>query len=311
VTERTVYRDVGVLQQHGIPINGVRGRSGGYRLEAESPFSSLESFGKLGSTDAVLLLALRAAVSDTTPVKGTGGLFGGLAKEEVNQLTKFGERIHFDTREWYWRDAPETVVPQLRRALLEERVLQIRYRSRESKTIRSDLVEPYGLIWKGGSWYLVGRSTSSDGIIRYRASRFLEIEVTESQFKYPRNFDLRKWWDNELEAFGAGPIRVRLLAGEDARDELLGLAGKEDTNFADRGDRLELTLHVDRWAWLVPLLLSFAGSVVVEEPPALRKAVVVALHAGLAAQEKGSPQRSQRIQAPGDWRQRVTRGRES
>lgn len=314
VAERTVYRDVDALQRHGVPITSMRGREGGYYLEAESPVSSLDALGTLGSSDAVLILALRAAVHSTTDAtgrEGLSGLFTDLDRKEVDQISKFGARIHFDTREWYWTDPSEVLVPMLRRAVLEEERLRIRFRNRTSREVDTVSVEPYGIVWKGGTWYLVARNTIEGEVYRYRASRLLDVEREGGKFAYPENFVLRDWWEAELEGFGKGKIPVRLLAGAGAREELLQLARKEETEFQDADGRLRVTLHVDRWEWLIPLLLSFGGSIVVEQPAALRSAVARAYREGIRAQEDGVPRREPGPGVQGDVRVRATRGRMS
>jgi len=260
------------------------------------------------------MLALRAAVnstSDATGREGLGGLFTDLDRKEVEQISKFGTRIHFDTREWYWTDPSEVVVPVLRRAVLEEERLRIRFRKRASMEVETVSVEPYGIVWKGGTWYLVARNTLEGKVYRYRTSRLLDVEREGGRFVYPEDFVLRKWWEAELEGFGKGEISVQLLAGADAREELLHLARKEETEFQDADGRLRVTLHVDRWEWLIPLLLSFGGSIVVEQPAALRSAVVRAYRMGLKAHEEGMPRREPGPGVQGDVRVRATRGRMS
>ncbi len=122
---------------------------------------------------------------------------------------------------------------------------------------------------------------------------------------------LRDWWEGELEGFGKGETPVQLLAGAGAREELLQLARKEETEFQDADGQLRVTLHVDRWEWLIPLLLSFGGSIVVEQPAALRSAVVRAYREGLKAQEEGVPRRERGLGVHDDVRVRATRGRMS
>ena len=74
----------------------------------------------------------------------------------------------------------------------------------------------------------------------------------------------------------------------------------------DRGVRL--TLFVDRWEWLVPLILSYGTSILVEEPLELRRAVAEALEQTLALYRGSSLQTTEAF-ASGDSRRRATRGR--
>mgnify|MGYP000361458989 CR=1 FL=1 len=309
VTVRTIYRDIEALQKNGVPIRPIRGREGGYRLEDESPLSSFESLTSLGSTDAAVLFALSISQSGTEGYRNTlEHIAKDLSQEEIEQFKAFSERIYFDTQEWYWRDTGESLVPKLRRALLNRCRIIIRFQERDFKKQRSDLVNPYGLVWKGGQWYLVGRSKTEKKIRRYRVSRVFDAEENGTHFKYPDGFFLKDWWHDDLEGFGKGNITVKLLAGLDARSELAKLSTKRETLLENIGKMLQVTLFVDNWEWLVPIILSYGGNVVVTEPPDLQQVILDSYQEALNAQTHMSPRHNS--VGHDDIRSRATKGRE-
>lgn len=77
---------------------------------------------------------------------------------------------------------------------------------------------------------------------------------------------------------------VVLHARPNARDELLRLTLKSNSEVERTDDGgLVIRLYVDRWEWLIPLVTSYGGDVLIEEPAELRDAVVVHLRRALGA----------------------------
>jgi predicted DNA-binding transcriptional regulator YafY len=168
------------------------------------------------------------------------------------------------------------------------------------------IIEPYGLVWKAGEWYVVGMVKDRHAVERFRVNSLERATTLGQQFALPPNFDLRGWWSASLEAFGKGTIKVVLVAEGDARAELRTLRRKGESQLVELEDRTVLTLFVDRWEWLLPLILSYSGLVQVAEPEQLRDAVVAALQRALTCC-RGLPGND--LTALGNSRRRATRGR--
>lgn len=312
VSLRTVYRDIEVLQQNGVPIQGVPGPDGGYRLQTEDPLDPL-----LFSSNEALNLYLLGAGSSNLPEnlerraeKIVGKIDDVIRPEDAELLQKTSSRTYFDTSDWYWRDEATGWMPLLRQSIFEEKILLINHKQRGSDDIENVRVAPYGLVWKGGEWYLVGNNIKSGNIERFRVSRIAKVEVTEDSFLYPKDFILQTWWVEDVEQFGKGDIRVRLLVQKEAQSEVLRLATKQNSSVEYQGDVTLITLYVDKWRWLVPLVLSYAGSIYVEEPADLRQAIIDAFMKGLSRYVSDSANKEQNF-VNDDSRLRATRGRVS
>ncbi|WP_439476945.1 helix-turn-helix transcriptional regulator [Brevundimonas sp.] len=272
VSLRTIYRDVGVLQANGVPIEGFPGPSGGYRLAGENPLPPL----LFGNNEAWSLYAL-----------GELGTTGGhqarnaLGPESTTLLERAKSRLYFDTSDWYWRTEGTDLLPSIREAVFQSSELRIFHRDRGRHDILSVEMRPLGLAWKGGQWYVVGQRKPDLTVVRIRLNRIISSEPVGLSFSYPEGFDLRQWWSSEIENFGKGNVRVTLIVSAAAQEELQSLAIKSTSSIEYRNDLMVVRLYVDKWDWLIPLVMSFGQNVYIEEPAALREELVSQLSSAL------------------------------
>lgn len=308
VSVRTIYRDIEQLTAAGLPIESVAGREGGYRLGTEGGVDPL----LLDADDALRLYVLGLIDHDDDESAAAPPLTSrGVSTYARDTLRRLSQRIYFDTTDWYWRDEGSGHVPAIRYALLTNSAVEITVRAKRSVDPNTLVVKPYGLVWKGGEWWLVAALTSGQPQ-RYRLNHVDRVDRTDLRFIYPEDdFSLRLWWSQALEAYGRGPNQVVLRVELAAREEMLRLCLKPDSEVRHHNDgRVLITLYVDEWHWLVPLVASFGADVAVLEPAALR-ADLAAHHArALAAYAEVEPLAS----PPADFRNddsrlRSTRGR--
>jgi len=292
VSYRTIYRDVEAMQHHGIPVQGVPGPDGGYRLGTENPLPSI-IFGSEEATNLSLLGATGPAPTipfEASANKDVLARPGSDTRAEVRELLRRAStRIYFDTSDWYWRDEGTGLFSQIREAVFQQHKIVLSYRERGTDEVRSFRYAAYGLVWKVGQWYVVGVQDHDQKATRLRLGRIASVKPLDETFEVDSNFRLGSWWQEELEQFGKGSIKVELRVAPGAQEEMRNLATKNDSQVKFDGEMMLITLFVDHWEWLVPLILSFATSVVVEQPIALRNRVVEALEKGLENYLKAQP----------------------
>ena len=277
VSVRTVYRDVEALSAAGVPVYADRGPLGGYRLldgyrtrlngltmaEASSLFLA-----GLPGPAAELGLADLAAAAELK-------LLAALPPEPRSHAARMRERFHLDVPGWYRGNDEVPFLMDVAEAVWEERVVRLRYRRWGPAEVER-LVHPYGLILKGGSWYL---AAACEGSVRtYRISRILSAEVLAERFERPADFDLVTFWqgfaaDVASRMYTAEAV-VRLAPGiEDLLRYTLGAdvvdkALADGVTDADGWTRVTLpieSMNHGRWQ-----LLRLGASVEVLEPAELR-----------------------------------------
>lgn len=309
VAVRTIYRDIEELISAGVPIESVSGSEGGYRLASDQPLAPLT----LDSDEAlklyvVSLLDRRAADEPDAEIPEIGNAY---SREALKRLAK---RIYFDTADWYWKDEGSGHLPAVRYALLTGTALKLTRRVKGQTEPAVTIVKPYGIVWKAGEWHLVAAPIDEQPT-RYRLNLVDHLALTDLRFSYPEGeeFHLQAWWTAEMEAYGQGDTRVVLHVEPGAREELLRLTLKSTSEVEHtEGGGLVIRLYVDRWEWLIPLVTSYGGDVLVEEPAELRDAITRHLKRALDAYERGAKIDEETV-AVGfrndDSRLRSTRGR--
>lgn len=275
VSLRTIYRDIIVLQTNGVPVEAIPGPSGGYRLVGENPLPSL----LFGSEEAMSLHFL-GGMETPTGFRASSPS-PSLDAETSSLLDRVKKRVMFDTSDWYWKTEGTDLLPTIRQAVLDNSEVELSYRLRGQTTIERFDFRPLGLVWKGGQWYIVGDRVLGSTVVRLRLNRIVSARLSGNSFERPREFELRRWWDTEIEEFGKGDTRVTLRISGPAQEEFRTLATKSTSTVEYDDHTMVLRLFVDKWDWLVPLAMSFGPDVVVEEPPELRQKLVDQFSAAL------------------------------
>lgn len=168
VSVRTVERDIGALQQSGVPIYAETGRTGGYCLDKAHTMPPVN----LTPAEAVAMaLALRHL--DGTPFRAEGRsalnkLVAAMRQEDVAMARDLATCVHL------LGDGP---IPPMPHVLGIRRVLRIRYADREGTLTRRE-IEPLGYVGKPEHWYLVAWCRLRGAIRAFRTDRIASFTVT-------------------------------------------------------------------------------------------------------------------------------------
>jgi predicted DNA-binding transcriptional regulator YafY len=292
VCERTIYRDLDALSAAGVPVMTDRGPGGGVALRPGYR-SDLT-----GITPAEARALFPSGVLEPLTDLGLGGdvasvrrkLMAALPAGTRVEAERAAQRLHLDPGPW-WRVADEPGwLPVLVQAVWGARRLHLHYTRADSEEATWRLVEPLGLVAKAGTWYLVAHR---DGLPRiYRVSRVQEARLDEATFERPVSFDLAAFWKVESERFEAslGRYPVALRLRREALDTLRRRLWKGIRSTLRPVDEAEETTRValefESFEQACTQVLALGAAVEVEEPAALREAVIERCRATLRAYDE-------------------------
>ncbi|MFG3421566.1 helix-turn-helix transcriptional regulator [Micromonospora sp. NPDC049460] len=192
VDERTVRRYAATLAELGIPVAAERGRHGGYRLRPGYKLPPL----MLTDDEAVAVLlglvaAERLGLGTEEPATATA-----LAKIRRvlpfalgDRLAAVQEHLGFTLRRPTAEARPATgTLLTLGAAARHRRRVRLDYRSWSGAASRRQL-DPYGLVFHAGRWYVTGHDHLRGEVRTFRLDRIGEVETGTETFVVPDGFD--------------------------------------------------------------------------------------------------------------------------
>lgn len=271
---RTVYRYIDALCASGVPIISDSGHNGGYSL--------LQSF-----TDAPLIFDLheqKALIHAALFAQEAGYPFGDDLNRAVSKLKMYTNEEQLDDINRHLKgfevisppsNAPLiTFLQQLEQSVADGVTLCMEYAKGYENTAETRFLNPYGLVYWKGKWYIIGHCHLRDAIRSFRVDRIQALSRTDRSFERPAEFSAKSYFLNNL-------------VGEKSDNELLTcirLQGKPQA-IQDLGHHwlfgqavverstANLTLMLDAHAIrnIVPyMLISFGKSIQVLEPSSLK-----------------------------------------
>lgn len=290
VSERTIYRDIDALSAAGVPVYGDRGPGGGFALLdgyqtrltglAADEAEAMPMIGMIGAAAEMGLGHAAAAARNK--------LLAALPVGRQQSADRVAERVHFDPIDWYRGAETLPHLPLVARAVLDQRIVAIRYES--WKGWHDWEVQPLGLVLKAGNWYLAAKAVRKVRI--FRISNMAEVRVLVEGFQRPAGFDLANWWASEQARFEAelfstiATLRVSPLGRQ--RLAALSPRGAEAVRGISAEGWTTVKMAVENSDHGARELIGLGAEFEVVSPPDLRHKVL-ALAAGIAARHGEEP----------------------
>jgi predicted DNA-binding transcriptional regulator YafY len=280
ISVRTVYRDVSALMEGGVPIVGEAGVGysliRGYHLppvmltadEAAALAVGAEMLRQFG--DASVVEPMTSAIDK---------LRGVLPRDRQEHVDRLTQQTVIRSRPGPASSDPaaQPYLLSVQRGVAQRQVLRLTYRtrSRGDETLRE--VEPLGVVFYGGAWYLVAWCRLRKDIRHFRVDRVQRLELLKETFASRPDFSLRKHLEEETRRDDRVAARIWL------HDRVVGRARAESSatliEERRRDGGAEFTLFTFSLEWLARWLLAFGVEAEALEPKRLRELVHEQAHA--------------------------------
>jgi predicted DNA-binding transcriptional regulator YafY len=267
VSERTVYRDVQALMEAGVPLQGVPGK--GYRVPEEYLLDPVTL-----TTDEAIMLVLGSAYAAqnfdgryrAAARSAQRKLEGVLPREARERAFALQGSVHLVPPSAFGTSAEDGRLQRVRQALVEERALEVDL-DRGSSSDTTWALNPYGLVRKGATWYVVGHAPTRDRVLHLRLNELGSLTLTDETFERPDSY---RTPPDGPDTVPNQTVRVLFAAEVTPLVEVAPSLHVTDRDYRSDG-RLLLTLKVDHELEVLPWLLSWGHHVRVLEPRALRQ----------------------------------------
>ncbi len=210
VSMRTIFRDIDALSAMGVPVYSEPGRGGGIRL-LEGYTSDLTGLSS-GEAEALALIASPASIGSSELATPSRTALDKLAAAvpSMHQLRAQHARgrMLFDTKAWFRASVASPYLDELRACVWNDECVDVVYQ-RTDGTLAEYEVQPYALVVKVDTWYLVGlrrKTPQSKPEMRvYRLSRLQSLKRTGRAFTRDPDFELQKFWYAWCDRFEKNP----------------------------------------------------------------------------------------------------------
>ncbi|RUO26538.1 transcriptional regulator [Aliidiomarina minuta] len=272
VDKRTVRRYIRVLEDLGVPVTTEQGRDGGYTLVAGFKLPPM-----MFTNEETFALSLGLLAANNLHLAGTQTALSSVqAKLERVMPAKLksrakavSERISLMFPESV-TDAPQPHLQPLLDALEHQRSVAICY-ARHQQEVVSRRVDPYGLLFRRGHWYMSGYCHLRQELRTFRLDHIQQVELLEVCFEPPEGFNTAEYFIQSLNAMPCNlEVKVVLHADQSEAAEVLGsMAGM----LQPQQDGLLLSTRTDSSYWFALWLSQLPFDFTILEPTELKLAL--------------------------------------
>lgn len=202
-SERSIYRDIDILCETGIPIISTPGPNGGYSFMDGYKINS----NVLESGDAVNLLlssmGIRPEKNTETSQQLKNALIrleNSVSKEHREEIINAKERFFIDSDPWWGKRIENKYVDIIKESVLNLKKIRIYYKKYDGE-VSKRIIRPYGVVVKNSEWYMAAFCEVKNDIRVFKCSRIENIEVLEESFSMHENFDLEEFWGKSKQHF--------------------------------------------------------------------------------------------------------------
>ena len=270
VSERTVHRYMGMLDEMGIPIYSERGPYGGFSLVRGYKLPPLI----FTAEEATVLYMGANLIRDvwgqtyTDAVTAVTAKLDNVLPDELRQQVGrarqslvVGGLSRRDYRPW------EPMLHTLRQCVEERRCVCLLYTSPARQEETERVMEPYALTFQWGLWYVVGFCRLRHGMRTFRLDRIRQVTSLEEPFVMPDDFSVREYLERSMRFEPSHTVVVQL-------DGNVAFRVRERhghwMEIGDHGDgSITARFDVTNLDWTTGWVLSHGASARVLEPPEL------------------------------------------
>ncbi|MFL1467353.1 helix-turn-helix transcriptional regulator [Marinobacter sp. HN1S83] len=282
VDRRTIRRYIAVLEELGIPVMTEQGRYGGYRLVAgfklpPMMFTEEETL----AVSLGLLAARQLGLSDAAPA--IASVQAKLERVMPANLKKRVRGVSDTTRVILPRGEPsldDRALQTLTVATEAARTVGFTYHSPErvghspERGGMDRRVDPYGLVFRQGRWYLTGFCHLREAMRSFRLDRISGVHLLPGTFQRPPDFDAAEFLSESFLSWGrTHEVSLLLHTNRESAATVFDFHSSFADGFEQREDGLLLTTRTDSFEWFAWWLAQLPFRFTILKPDGLKDAL--------------------------------------
>lgn len=277
-SRRTIFRDIKILQNAGIPCQFDR-EDCCYRIDPQFSISTPQ----LSEEEALglLLLVHKARENVHFPLKDSAlkavmkieTNFPGRIKRYCNAAL---QHISIRSTNQEMNDFLDRIFTQLLTAILRKQILTIQYYNpSEHKNITTSL-SPYHLMYNEQLWHVLGSSSYHNGISVFLLKNIKELKVQDKCFIKDKRFDVSEYFGRAWSMIPEGKlynVKLRFLPDVAYTVAQTQWHSTQQVTFEKEGSAI-IEFRVDGLSEIIWWILSYGDQVQVLAPQILRQRIL-------------------------------------
>jgi predicted DNA-binding transcriptional regulator YafY len=196
VNVRTIYRDIEALSEMNIPIIAHTGNEGGYSL-MEEYFIPPIIFNK----DEAFTLLLSQKLMDIINIPGYSQYINtvflkiknSMDESQEKDIANISKKVLFNIQ---CKNPPVenfNFFGLIKKCLEEDLKIKIQYFNPHRIEITERIIQPYGIIFEDGVWYIIALCELRNEKRWFRIDRIRDAELIEEKFEFPSSFNIEHY----------------------------------------------------------------------------------------------------------------------
>ncbi len=274
ISVRSLHRYMEGLDEMGIPVYTERGPYGGFSLVRGYKLPPL-----VFSAEESVVVSLGVSLVEEM----WAGLYHQAAASALAKLDMLLPEAQRQEVAWARRSLlamglqrgfTKRLTPLLetcRKAIHENRKVEMTYQSSNRPTATSRVVNPYALMYRWGWWYLIGYCHQRRQIRLFRLDRIQDLQALDSCFQPRNDMDIRAYIEQELNTQSHLTVHLRFPP------EMASAARANPFNWQGLEEQPDgsviVTMNAPDLTWAASMALAFGPGVTVLDPEAVRQEV--------------------------------------
>lgn len=179
VSVRTIERDIGALQESGVPIYADVGRNGGYTLDKSMSLPPLNFTPSEAVAVAVALGKARGAPFDPSGESALRKIVAAMSDREAATARALARRVRLMEPVGSSSTAGSRISQAIERAMAAHRMLRIVYQDAHGSGTEREL-EPIVVLGGGKGWYLVAWCRLRNAARCFRVDRIRSATILDA-----------------------------------------------------------------------------------------------------------------------------------
>lgn len=204
---RNIKAYIESLRLSGVPIEGFSGRRGGYFLsntyEFRPPRLSRSEYSALSLAEEVLTQdngfhyerEIKTAFSKIKAAQGELIGESNLIMEDESVFAKGNMDVSPKIK---------THLSSIRKAIFDRKRISIVHRNPTKKQVTTRKIDPYNLVYRNTSWYIIGHCNLRGEIRMFKLARIEDVKVLDESYHIPLNFSITSYMKNTLDLINPG-----------------------------------------------------------------------------------------------------------